>query len=401
MHLTFLEYWTLDRIWSTFLVCAKFTSGQGLYLRTPYQFRAISFERIDLLVVRTMNGTSIESFTLPFRPLPVVIFESACAVLITILAGLGNVLVFAAFAKERTLRTEPNILLLNLCAADFVSAVVSLPLLSRTLVLGSWTLGPRMCRLQAFQSYASYICNLITMTVISVCRYFATARPLTCGGQLFGGKSLLLVIVSTWVISLLTAMTPLIGWGEFRFEPSYALCMHDHSASTSYNILQLLLLLVSASVITASYVQISRVIRSRRLAPMRLSRGIQERFLLKQTEKVTNTVLMVVVFFGIGYAPTLVLGFFVLTAMEVTRSARMLSTFSMSLTCCTNPVVYWIRNKKLRRTLRALACQKCCHVNNAPGRRVASLERWLLWGKKRLHNFMDGPKNSSSLCVCL
>lgn len=316
-----------------------------------------------------MNASGTDDLKLPLRPMALVIFESTCAVLFTALAVVGNVLIFAAFIRERSLRTVPNVFLLNLSVADILSAFVSLPLMSSTLVTGRWTFGAHVCQLQAFQSYSSYACSLCTMTVISVSRYLVTVHPLRYHGGMFLRKTMVLIVTGTWLIAIAFAATPLLGWGVFHFESFYALCIHVHSASASYNSFLFVFLMINTSVIVVTYVRIFKVVKARKHGVRKLCQhasGVnQQRILSAQEEKVTNTLFVIICLFGICYLPTIIQGFLVFTTLEIPRFARMLSTFSVSLTCVTNPVVYWVRNATFRRTLRDLICKKKNQVEDS------------------------------------
>lgn len=297
-----------------------------------------------------MNVTLI----LPPRSTFLVVLESGVAIIFMILAVTGNLTVCLAISRNRFLRTVPNFLLLNLAAADILSAVVSFPILISVLVNGTWGFHGSVCQFQAFQTYVSYSCSLLTLTVTSVTRYYATVHPVKHRG-IFKVKTVCVLISVVWAISFAFAAMPLLGWGRYQFEPFYALCIHDHTSSESYNMFLFCFLIVNTTVIVTCYSKISKAMkrRNRRVHSL-FAQGSSSRqleIINAQEVKLTNTIFIVICLFAICYVPTIILGFLMFTPVDVPRFARMLSTFSVGLTSVVNPIVYWVRSKAFREAL--------------------------------------------------
>ena len=300
-----------------------------------------------------MNGTS----SLPPRSAFLVVLESGVAIVFMILALTGNLTVFFAISRNKLLRTVPNFLLLNLAAADILSAVISFPMLISVLVNGIWGFNRSVCQFQAFQTYVSYSCSLLTLTVTSVTRYYATVHPVKHRG-IFKVNTVCLLISIVWATSFAFAAMPLLGWGRYQFEPFYALCIHDHAWSESYNMFLFVFLIVNTTVIVTCYSKISKAMKTRnRRVHSLFAQGSSSRqleIINAQEVKLTNTIFIVICLFAICYVPTIALGFLMFTPVDVPRIARMLSTFSVALTSVVNPIVYWVRSRAFREALMGI-----------------------------------------------
>ena len=297
------------------------------------------------------------ALTLPPRSTFLVVLESGAGILFMFLALSGNLTVCLTISRSKPLRTVPNFLLLNLAIADIFSAAVSFPLLASVLVNGVWSFPQTVCQFQAFQSYASYSCSLLTLAVTSVTRYYATVHPVKHRAN-FKVKTVSLIIAFVWVASLLFASVPLLGWGKYEFAPFYALCIHDHKFSAAYNTFLFFFLIVNSTVIVTCYSRIFKAMRTRhRRVHLLFAKGSslrQVELINEQEVKLTNTIFIVICLFALCYVPTIVLGVLMYTTIDVPRFARMLSTFSVGLTAVVNPMVYWIRSKTFRDALKGL-----------------------------------------------
>lgn len=294
------------------------------------------------------------TLTLPPRSTFLVVLESSVAIIFMSLALMGNLTVCLAIFRKKLLRTVPNYLLLNLATADIFSAVASFPLLISVLVSGKWSFHGSVCQFQAFQTYVSYSCSLLTLTVTSVTRYYATVHPVRHRG-IFKVKTVCVLISVVWVSAFAFAAMPLFGWGRYQFEAFYALCIHDHTVSSSYNMFLFAFLIVNSTVIITCYSKIFKAMktRNRRIHVLfaQGSRSRQLEMINAQEVKLTNTIFIVICLFSICYVPTIVLGIVMFMPVNVPRFARMLSTFSVGLTSVVNPIIYWVRSKTFREAL--------------------------------------------------
>ncbi|XP_041359545.1 orexin receptor type 2-like [Gigantopelta aegis] len=91
----------------------------------------------------------------------------------------GNLLVCVAVWRNRHLRTTTNIFLVNLAVADFLVIILCLPPSYLQTMTETWFLGNVMCKIVEYYQTVSVIVSVMTLTAISVERWFAICRPLT------------------------------------------------------------------------------------------------------------------------------------------------------------------------------------------------------------------------------
>ncbi|XP_053545119.1 G-protein coupled receptor 135 [Bombina bombina] len=120
---------------------------------------------------------------------------------IFLLSCLGNCAVILVIAKHRQLRTVTNAFILSLSLSDFLTAVLCLPfsfvlLFSRG---GAWLFGDQLCFANGFFNSCFGIVSTLTMTLISVDRYYAIVRqPREKLGRARAGQ----LLVGAWLAAL-------------------------------------------------------------------------------------------------------------------------------------------------------------------------------------------------------
>lgn len=91
----------------------------------------------------------------------------------------GNAFVLAVFCLQRQHRTMADIYLGNLAAADLLMTCC-LPFWIHTVLHEfRWAFGAAACRLVGLLIAMNYLCSVLFLTVVSMDRYVALARPLT------------------------------------------------------------------------------------------------------------------------------------------------------------------------------------------------------------------------------
>ena len=77
-------------------------------------------------------------------------FQASLLAVINALALFGNISLFVVILRTYALRTQTNLFLLNLAAADLLVSVLNMPLTIATILHGSWMFGEFLCTLTAF-----------------------------------------------------------------------------------------------------------------------------------------------------------------------------------------------------------------------------------------------------------
>lgn len=136
---------------------------------------------------------------------------AAVAGILSLLTILGNVLVMVSFKLDKQLQTISNYFLLSLAVADFFIGLISMPLYTLYLLMNKWPLGPVVCDIWLALDYLNSNASVLNLLVISFDRYFSVTRPLTYRVRRTT-KRAILMIASTWIISLLLWPPWIFAW---------------------------------------------------------------------------------------------------------------------------------------------------------------------------------------------
>ncbi|KAG8202141.1 hypothetical protein JTE90_010500 [Oedothorax gibbosus] len=146
---------------------------------------------------------------------PYSIFEM---ILIAIVAGflsiitvIGNIMVMISFKMDKQLQTISNYFLLSLAVADFSIGLISMPLFTMYLLIGTWPLGDFVCDSWLAFDYLVSNASVLNLLIISFDRYFSVTRPLTYRA-LRTTRRAAFMIASAWVISLMLWPPWIYGW---------------------------------------------------------------------------------------------------------------------------------------------------------------------------------------------
>ena len=73
--------------------------------------------------------------------------------------------------RNSALRTQTNLFLLHLAAANLLVLVLNMPLAIATILHGSWMFGEFLCTLTAFLDLLSFVASAMSMAMVSANRY--------------------------------------------------------------------------------------------------------------------------------------------------------------------------------------------------------------------------------------
>ncbi|KAG9510961.1 Orexin receptor type 2, partial [Fragariocoptes setiger] len=128
--------------------------------------------------------------------------------LIVFLIGLiGNYLVCLSVYRNRTLRTVTNYFIVNLAVADFLVILVCLPPTVIWDVTLTWFFGKYMCKLVLYLQSVSVSVSVLTLTFISLDRWYAICYPLKFTSSTSRARLAIFII---WIVSMLVALPDLI-----------------------------------------------------------------------------------------------------------------------------------------------------------------------------------------------
>ncbi|XP_076352629.1 QRFP-like peptide receptor [Tachypleus tridentatus] len=171
---------------------------------------------------------------------------------LTLIVGLtGNILIMYTVVRFRRMRTISNIFLASLASADLLLILVCVPVKYVKLFSYSWTLGVVCCKLVYYIQNVSSICSVLTLTAMSVERYYAIIHPVRSRYMCTTGQARR-IIIAIWILSLVFAVP--IVFVQIHLEVGVRIqaywCVRDWQSPImwrSYEVYMLFLILVVPS----------------------------------------------------------------------------------------------------------------------------------------------------------
>ncbi|XP_010765980.1 retinal G protein coupled receptor a [Notothenia coriiceps] len=139
------------------------------------------------------------------------------------LGFLLNAVTIVAFLKVRELRTPSNFLVFSLAMADIgISMNASIAAFSS--FLRYWPYGSEGCQTHGFHGFLTALASIHFMAAIAWDRYHQY-----CTRTKLQWSSAITLAVFVWLFTAFWAAMPLIGWGEYDYEPLRTCCTLDYT----------------------------------------------------------------------------------------------------------------------------------------------------------------------------
>ncbi|CAH0403079.1 unnamed protein product [Chilo suppressalis] len=282
-----------------------------------------------------------------------------------IIGLVGNALVCIAVYRNHTMRTVTNYFIVNLAAADFMVILFCLPPTVLWDVTETWFLGNTLCKVLLYFQSVSVTVSVLTLTFISVDRWYAICFPLKFKSTTGRAKTAILVI---WAISLLFNSPELIvletvQMVPLRFNLQYLVqCMATWSPTSEviWHILKVLLIYtIPLLLMTIAYHQIVRVLWKNEKIPGQaetVKLASAEQTQLRSRRKAAKMLVAVVIMFAVCYFPIHLLCILRYTMdMEQNDAVTFLALVSHVMcyaNSAINPLIYNFMSGKFRREFR-------------------------------------------------
>uniref|UniRef100_A0A0L8H0I4 G-protein coupled receptors family 1 profile domain-containing protein n=1 Tax=Octopus bimaculoides TaxID=37653 RepID=A0A0L8H0I4_OCTBM len=192
------------------------------------------------------------------------IVEVSIIVILIVLCVIGNCLLFYIIVttSPRWWTTPANFFNVNLAFTDLMVGIVVLPFMAMSISWQSWLLSDFLCQSTAFAMILLMASSTLTLSVISLDRYFCICLPLHYQ-SVVTTERVASVVTVLWLTSFLLASIPLFGWGRYTFRPqSIPICSVLLEGQQRHVILLWsFMILLPITVMIYSYVQILKVAR--------------------------------------------------------------------------------------------------------------------------------------------
>lgn len=328
---------------------------------------------------------------------------------LTFVLGLvGNVLIVFTISRYRKMKSTTNVFLASLASADLLLIVFCIPVKLAKLFSFSWTLGFFLCKLVHYMQSVSAICSVLTLTAMSIERYYAIVHPMRAQYVCTISQARR-IIIGTWISAFLLAVPILFAQVHLTvgFKVKAYWCVRDWDNKTVWRAhelyMLLLILVIPTGVMGVAYTAIcwevwevmqrrqvmtaakSLSLRSNKRpclsqtssngsslisdAPMNLSRRKSRRVFHKMSgdddtpvKQVIKMLVAVVVIYVLCWGPMLidnvlqaygVLPFLRTGSLKYMGTAFHLMAYFNS---CINPVVYGFMSKNFRESFQKTLC---------------------------------------------
>ncbi|OWR50755.1 allatotropin receptor [Danaus plexippus plexippus] len=285
---------------------------------------------------------------------------------------IGNLLVCLAVYRNHAMRTVTNYFLVNLAVADFMVLLFCLPATVLWDVTETWFLGDALCKILLYIQSVSVTVSVLTLTFISVDRWYAICFPLKFKSTINSAKTAILVI---WALSLVFNTPELVVLTTvkvvpLRFDLEYLVqctATWSYSSDLIWHIIRIVFVYtVPLLLMTVAYHQIVRVLWSSQKIPglaetMKLASA--EQIQLQSRRKAAKMLVAVVVMFAVCYFPVHLLSVLRYLDMEQNDMITCLALVSHVLcyvNSAINPLIYNFMSGKYRREFRRVFC---CNQN--------------------------------------
>ncbi|XP_070579846.1 neuropeptide FF receptor 2-like [Ptychodera flava] len=320
---------------------------------------------------------------------------------------VGNCLVLFTVAKFHHMRTVTNAFLANLAVCDLLVVLVCMPISLGMEIYVHWIYGPVMCRLVPFIQGVSVSGSMLTLTAVSLNRYYAIRKPLKARAM-FTKKSVSLFIAGIWMISI-AIMSPILYVNDLEVyeidgTKLDTLCREVHWPSKQiqqmYGVVVFLLTYFIPLIFTLTvYLRICQRLwnhdKKLRNEPVRKSRPhnsvIENQ--LKGRRKVVKMLLWLVALFAISWLPyftTQIYLDFVFDghALEIHVFFLWLGLSNSSV----NPVCYCFMSERFKNCFRMICC---CPKFKSPRKFSRQSSRYTGFSRSKSTSFFRSTRTES------
>ncbi|XP_076028725.1 orexin receptor type 2-like isoform X2 [Oratosquilla oratoria] len=295
---------------------------------------------------------------------------------VVFIVGLvGNFLVCCAVYRNHSMRTVTNIFIVNLAVADFCVLLICLPSTVTWDVTETWFFGNISCKLILYFQTVSVSVSVLTLTAISLDRWYAICRPLKFRSTTSRARTAIIII---WIISLLIDLPQTVylqtkphNYTREEFQSLYLTqCVNTvgFEGHMSQVLLRYFLLFVVPLIFMAvAYVQIVRVLWhqaipghrettnscSRRHETLTNGLNVATEGQIRSRRKAAKMLVAVVVMFGLCYLPVHAISIiriaFEVPNLPITTGLSQMSHWLCYANSAVNPLIYNFMSGKFRR----------------------------------------------------
>ena len=283
-----------------------------------------------------------------------VAFGSSILSVIMVVGVAGNLVIVWIIKRSSRLKGKSHILIANLAIADTLQSCNTFFMLVTIINRGYWIFGDTLCQITAFLTVEFVLASMLTLTTISINRYFKVVYPEKYD-KIFTTKSIWFIIAFIWTLPLVYGIPPLVGWSGYVFNPGKCLCLFQFRMNHSYAFFLVGTITTPALVIICyTYFRVFQAVKLHRnrvwsLHQVRNRLGVDD-------FKITSAVAVVVVSYIVCYIPATVVNFIEIftSGFEIPLWLDFSSFVLIFVSHANNPIIYGFMSRQYRLSLLEL-----------------------------------------------
>ncbi|XP_072039406.1 G-protein coupled receptor 161-like [Amphiura filiformis] len=321
----------------------------------------------------------------------------------------GNALVLSTLCKKKSLQNKTAIFVANLAIADLLNAVLCMPFIFISSIVGYWSFTDALCSFSGVMGILMGTTSLATLAAIAYERYSAIVHPLQYHDTMTPSRIATLISFA-WIQGWALAMCPIFGWSYYTYLVHEYICTVDWAfdASFTYTIITFAFG-IPFCVMVYCYGRIFRVARrhSRRVAAIdfctnsksglaksmsfhpgtdqvcqwKNKKSINISLSAQKLKKEAKAATMLMIVMGTFMACWIPHGCTMICMavgdkciLTIPESVYTATTWLAMCASFCNPLVYGLMNRQYREAFRSICCSVClCHkACKSPHRKSSS-----------------------------
>ena len=253
-----------------------------------------------------------------------------------------------------------------------------------------WPLGHVTCRFVGFSELVFGTASLQTMAGIAINRYFSIVKRNLYVKCFSDHKTTYLIIVFSWIVSVLVCSPPLFGWGTLEYSDKFTDCTMGWNVNDISYIVSLITVSILATminIICCNFAIFKFVRPSSRQIQTHIQSEIDnnqhiDRTTTKRETKIIKIFVAVVCVHVLCWTAVCAVGILEIIDLAAPRFVYIIVYYMMFSSSFWNPIIYGIYNpqfkeacKQMYKTLSPLEASSATERSRPPGEELALTRR--------------------------
>ena len=291
-----------------------------------------------------------------------VILESTSAIIIVVLALIGNIFLCLTIYRFRTRRKIEHYYIFALTISDFLLTLLCVVIAFVVTIIGHLPFGETVCQIQGALIYLSACFSLLNLSLIALNRYFKIVKSASTYQKIYTRKHVLISITTGAVFSAFFVVP--FGLQKFCFHAGKVNCFVCKSGDQ--NTLPIILvpcfILLVITYPVMAFCSLKVFLKNRvhfaQVAESSLHHDDQKLFAAEV--KVTKVLFTILIAFLICWTPAFTVE--ILDTIQgdysLQRHVYLLMPYTGVANCAVNPIIYGLTQKQFREAYKKIVCCK-------------------------------------------